>query len=221
MENQVTKAEINSLSDFQKNLHVPVHEGEPFMSKFYRVYYKTPWYCSTPMPLNKSDEGEEIIYKLNPTYHYLMYSYLKFNLPPIKVKHDYVGKVRICWCHNVGTNVVKRGQFKEDDLEYQTIDSIWIDDYFQFYMPQGAGKRRNHKIGIGNVPALQDWTDTLPYYPLNVEQPWYYSMDTALAFPILYHNSQNRAEHRYTYRRKISDLLRMQIHDNKTDEWIS
>jgi len=225
MENQVTKAEINSLTDFQKSLHIPAHEEEPFMSKFYRIYLKTPWYCSTPLPLKKSEEGDDVIYKLNPTYHYLMYSYVKFNLPPIKVKPDYVSKLRICWCHNVGTNVIKKCSFNEDDIEYQSFDSVWIDDYFQFYMPQGSGKRRNHNIGIGNVPALQDWTDehntTLPYYPINVDQPWYYSMDTALAFPILYHNSQNRAEHRYHYRRKISDLLRMQIYDSKLERWVS
>ncbi|HSW76549.1 MAG TPA: major capsid protein [Candidatus Saccharimonadales bacterium] len=221
MDTQATKAEINSLNEFQKNLHFPSYDNEPLLSKFHRAYIKTTWYCSTLLPLKSTDEGEDVIYAINPTFHYLMYTYLRFVLPPIKVKAEFIDKIKICWCHNVGTNIIKNASFKEDDRDYQSFDSIWTDDYFQYFMLPGAGKRRNHRIGIGNIDILEDWTTVLPYYPINVDQPWYYGEDTASAFPILYRNSQNRAEHRYTFRRKIADLLRMQILDNKTNQWVS
>ncbi|CAH6421702.1 Divergent major capsid protein [uncultured virus] len=134
-----------------------------------------------------------------------------FTLPPVRVKQEYKGRVRIAWCHNVGTNPIQQAIFKEDDDTYQTWDNYWADIYFQFYQDQGAGKRENHNIGVGNVKCLEEWTEYLPSYPIDVDQPWFYSMDHALSFPIFYKNSQTRAEHRYTFRRKLVDLLRVQI----------
>jgi hypothetical protein len=132
-------------------------------------------------------------------------------LPPIRVRPEFKGRVRIAWCHNIGTNQITQAVFKEDDDTYQTWDNVWADIYFQFYQDGGAGKRDIHNIGIGNVKCLEDWTEFLPPYPINVDQPWFYSMDHALSFPIFYKNSQTRAEHRYTFRRKVVDLLRVEI----------
>ena len=221
MDIEATKLEIESVTDFQKSLHFPIHPDQPFTSKFYREYLKTTWYCSSSMALKSAEEGDEVLYTLNPTFHYLMYTYMAFTLPPIKVKESHNKKIRIGWCHNIGTNIIEKASFKEDELTYQTFDNIWLDDYFQFYMAPGAGKRRNHKIGVGSVPFLEDWDDALPTYPIDVEQPWFYGEETAVAYPIFLRNSQVRAEHRYTYRRKISDLLRMQIYNKNIDTWTS
>src|SRR4029078_1540407 len=54
-------------------------------------------------------------------------------------------------------------------------------------------------------------------YPINIDQPWFYGDDTSNAFPIFYRHSQCRAKHHYVFRRKISELLRMQI--LKNGEW--
>lgn len=142
---------------------------------------------------------------------------MRFMSPLIRVKSEFKGRVRIAWCHNLGTNVVKQAVFKEDDDVYQTWDNVWADIYFQFYQDGGAGKRETHNIGVGNVACLENWSEFLPSYPINVDQPWFYSLDNANAFPIFYKNSQTRAEHRYKQRRKIADLLRVQIlgRDNK------
>lgn len=219
MEFQATKFELASISDYQKKLHYTTSDKDLIYSKFHKEHMKISWYCSALQPLKISDRGEDVIYKLNPTFHYLNYTYQKFTLPPIKVRAECRDKYRIAWCHNIGTNIIKFASFNEDDLDYQSFDNIWLDDHFQYYMTPGAGKRRNHKIGIGSVPILEEWTHQLPVYNINVDQPWSYGEDTANAFPILYRNSQMRAEHRYTYRRKITELLRMQKFDG--NEWIS
>lgn len=222
MEISATKKELASITDFQKKLHYPHNKDDKLLySKFHKEILKVTWYCTAIQQLTISDEGEDVIYKVNPSYHMLCYSYLKFVLPPIKVKSEFRDKYRIAWCHNVGTNIIKFASFKEDDLEYQSFDNVWLDDYFQYYSPLGAGKRRNHKIGIGSVPLLEEWTHQLPVYNINVDQPWSYGDDTANAFPIFFKHSQMRAEHKYSYRRKITDLLRMQKHDPITDTWVS
>ncbi len=222
MEIQATKLELESLTEFQKSIHFPRYEKEPLTSKFYKEYLKTTWYCSSTMPLKSSEQDSgETVYTLNPSFHYLMYTYMTFTLPPIKVKPQYKKKVQISWSHNVGTNLVKTASFKEDELTYQSFDNIWMDDYFQYYMPSGQSRRRNHKIGVGSIPFLEEWTDTLPLYPINVDQPWYYGEETADAYPIYIRGSQVRAEHRYTFRRNIFDLLRMQILSPTTNTWIN
>lgn len=208
---QAAKEELASLTDFQREIHVTTNLSEDIISNFYRAFLKSTWYSSLPMKLKCTTDGEEVVYSVNNSFHFLMYSYMRFMLPPVRVKSEYKGRVRMAWCHNVGTNPVEQAIFKEDDDTYQTWDNIWADIYFQFYQDGGAGKRENHNIGVGNVKCLEDWTEFLPPYPINVDQPWFYSMDHALAFPIFYKNSQTRAEHRYTFRRKIVDLLRVQI----------
>lgn len=219
MEIKATKDELLSITDFQKTLHFPSYDNEPLSSKFFREYIKTTWYCSTLMQLKSVIEGDEFIYTPDPTFHYLMYSYLKFMLPPIKVKNEFKNNVRVAWCHNIGNNIIKLAALREDDMNYQTFDNIWQDDLAQYYMLPGAGKRKNFKIGVGSVPFLEEWNTVLPAYPINIDQPWFYGDDPANAFPIFYRNSQCRVEHRYIFRRKIADLLRMQIFNNKTAEW--
>ena len=212
------KEELNSLTDFQRDIHVTANMSEDIISNFYRAFIKSTWYSSVPMKLKCTPDGEEIVYSVNNSFHFLMYSYMRFMLPAIRVKREYKGRVRVAWCHNPGTNPITHAVFKEDDDTYQKWDNIWADIYFQFYQAAGASKRKNHNIGIGNVRCLEEWSEFLPPYPINVDQPWFYSMDHALSFPIFYKNSQTRAEHRYTFRRKIADLLRVQVY-GKSRVW--
>ena len=74
MDIQATKLELESITDFQKNIHYPAYDNEPLTSKFHREYFKTTWYCSASMPLKSSEHHGEVIYTLNPTFHYLMYT---------------------------------------------------------------------------------------------------------------------------------------------------
>lgn len=208
---QASRTELDSLTDFQREIHLTKDMNEHIISGFHRVFYKCTWHVTIPAKLKCAEDGDEVSYVVNNSFHFLAYSYMRFVSPPVSVKQEFKGKVRMGWCHNLGTNIVVSASFKEDDDTYHTWDNVWADIYFQFFQDGGAGKRENHNIGIGNVKCLEDWTEYLPAYPLNVEQPWFYSMDQALAFPIFYKNSQTRAEHRYTLRRRVTDLLRVQL----------
>lgn len=208
---QIAKDELNSLTEFQKEIHNIKDLSEEIISNFYKAFVKSTWYSSMPLKLKSTIDGEEIVYAVNTSFHFLLYSYMRFVLPPVNVKSEYKGKVRIAWCHNVGTNIVNNAFFKDDEDVCQRWDNIWADIYFQFYQNPGAGKRKNHNVGNGNLKCLEEWTESLPACPINIDQPWFYSMDTALAFPIFYKHSQSRSEHRYNFRRRIVDLLRVQI----------
>lgn len=208
---QAAKEELDSLTPFQREMHMLEDMSETIGSNFFQDFSKSTWYSSTHMKLKCSPDGDEMVYAVNNTFHFLMYTYIRAMLPPVRVKKEYKGRVRIAWCHNVGTNMIPYASFKEDDDTYQKFDNVWSDIYFQFYQSPGAGKRKSHRVGVGNMSCLEEWSEFLPPYPINVDQPWFYSMDHSLAFPIFYKGSLTRAEHRYTFRLALSDLLRVQI----------
>jgi hypothetical protein len=219
MQVQVHKLELQSLTEFQRDMHL-VKGQEKITSPFYREYLKTTWYSNIIKPLESSQCGDnQFSYKPDPVFHFLMYTYLKFMLPAIYVKNAYKNTIRIAWCHNIGTNITPLMSFKEDDLDYQTWDSVGLDDYFQWFMEEGAGKRKNHKIGVGNTPYIEEWNDFLPAFPINVDQPWFYGEEPAYAFQLYTKSSQCRAEHIYTLRKNICDLLRMQRLEG--DKWVN
>ena len=215
---QAAKEELNSLTEFQRDIHVTTEATEEIISSFHRVFIKSTWHSSVPVKLKRFQDGEETVYAVSDSFHFLMHTYMRFTLPRVRVKPEYRGKVRICWCHNVGTNIVGTTSFKEDDETFHTWDSVWADYYYQFFQDGGAGKRKSHHIGIGNIECLENWSEFLPEYTINVDQPWFYSMDTALGFPILYKGSLTRAEHRYTLKLRVADLLRVQVL-GKDKEW--
>lgn len=215
---QISKMELSSLTDFQKEMHTATGK-DPITSVFYKDYVKTTWNCTHLMPLtaivkdpdhDQDNTLTEIKYIVNPAFHYLLHTYARYVLPLIKVKQVYTETVRIAWPHNIGTAPIKHAVLKDDELLYQSFDNIWLDDYFQWYMQSGVGKERMHNISIGCVPILEEWNNILPSYPINILQPWYYSDEPGLAYPIDQRGPKCKLEHIYYYQLKITELIRMQ-----------
>lgn len=207
----VAKEELSSLNDFQREIHFHDYDdgADPeILSDHYRKFVKSTWYSSVLTKLACVTDGTETVYPLNNSFHFLKYTYLRFVVPAIKVKLDYAGKIRICWCHNLGINISQQASFKEDDDTYQTFDKTWGDIHPQYYQEPGAGKRENFNLGVGNIEFLENWSEYLPSHPITVDQPWFYTMSP---FPIWPKLSATKAEHRYTFKRKVTDLLRMEV----------
>lgn len=205
----VAKEELASLNDFQEEIHLNEgdHDNE-ILSDHYRKFVKSTWYSSVLTKLECNKDGNETVYRLNTSFHFLKYTYLRFVVPTVKVKAEFMGRVRICWCHNLGINISEQATFKEDDDTYQTFDKTWGDIYPQYYQESGAGKRENFNAGVGNVDILEEWNEILPSHPINVDQPWFYTMNP---FPIWPKMSLTKAEHRYTFKKKVTDLLRVEV----------
>lgn len=216
---QAAKAELNSLTQFQKEIHQVDDVEEPLISNFYRDFYKSTWHSNISMKLKCDEDGDELTYSVNTSFHYLSYTFMRYKLPWVRVKPEYRDSVEVAWCHNVGSNKIEKAVFKEDDDLFHKWDSVWYDIYYQFYQYQGAGKREAHEYSIGNIEVLENFSTCLPEWSINIDQPWFYSMHSQLSFPIFYKNTQTRAHHRYTLRRFI-DLLRVRkrdINGNWTD----
>lgn len=206
----VAKEELESLTDFQREIHVATVTDRDIMSRFYRPFVKSTWYASTLEKLECMPGTEEFIYKVNPSFDYLMYTYLRSVFPGASVKEEWKDRVEICLTHNVGHNIVNNAKMKHNDDILQTIDNVWLDIYYQFYQDAGAGKREAHNISVGNLKSLTEWSSHLPAKPINIDQPWFYSQYPALSFPI-FQSSQDKISHIYKFRLNLSSLLRMRI----------
>jgi hypothetical protein len=126
--------------------------------------------------------------------------------PPIRVKEEYEGKIEICYPHNLGTNIIVDAVLKYGTDELPHLDSKYCDAYFhRFLKPE---ERLSHNWGIGNKPTLENWTSFLPADETNVKLPWFFSRDPSVALP-LYYCDKLPATMVFTFKRNLSDLLRM------------
>lgn len=203
---------------FNTGLYIPESLEEEISTWFYKDFTKSLKFDTFLDKMESSVDGENIKFSVKTAYHYLLYSYLCFKTPNVKVKREFSKKVRIAWCHNLGTNVVIKAIFKNDNDVLNTITRNTYDNYFQFMQIKGNNKKFNHDKGIGNIPVLENWNEDLPEYQINVYQPWYYGEDTSLAFPIYHKKSNTKAEHNYTFEKDIKKLLRVQILNDMNDE---
>ena len=203
----IAKIDLDTITKFQEKIHLAADDDEEMVSDFYQEFHKTSWYAHLPVQL-KSEPGTNgnVTFPVNMTFDYLTYSYMRQRYPALQIKDRFKSRVEISWPHNLGTNIVERGGLYFDDQDAQNIDSVWFDIHSQFFMPPGF--RDHHNMSVGNIPILEQWGSYLPAYTTNVDQPWYYGRDTSLAIPILV-CSLSKIAHRYTFRDKISKLLRM------------
>jgi hypothetical protein len=203
----IAKLDIDTISEFQKKMHMPLPDGGELVSDFYQEFHRTSWYTHMPIKFDSLPGTDgKVVYPVNPTFDYLIYSYMRQNFPALEVKDKLKGKIQIAWCHNLATNNVEKAELFFDDQDAQKIDSVWFDIHSQFFMEPGY--REHYNVSVGNVPFLEQWGSFLPAYTTNVAQPWYYCRDTSLAIPISA-CSLSKITHHYSFRDKVSKLLRM------------
>ena len=219
----VAKLELRNITDFQNELHTSkkLEDGtlEKIDSLFQYEFRKCIWYTRlhSKMPCIESDD--EYIFKANMTFHYLLYSYITQQYPKISIKPEYRKKYKICWGHNLPIHTIEEARFEVDEITYNTFDSVWLDDRYEFFMKRGAGFRESHNATIGNLPKYEKWSNEIESHETSLDQPWYYSRSPALAFPLFYCGKDSSVLHAYRMKTKVSELLRMAIMVDK-DKWI-
>lgn len=211
----IAKFDLDTLTKFQEEIHIPSDEDEEITSNFYREFRKTTWVSHIPSKMKANCSDTEVSFTANTTFHYLINTFIRQTFPALRVKKEYENDVQIAWPHNLGTNSTPKACFKIDDDTLQTIDYVWFDIHSQFFMKPGF--RDHWNMCVGNLPMLENWTNFLPEFTSNVRQPWFYGKDFCMAVP-MFLSSLSLFEHVYTIRPFITDLLRMRV--KKGDGWI-
>ena len=212
----ILKVDMETLQQFQKELHQTRDEKEEITSNFYRVFRKTTYYSHIKDRLRSTTVGDTLVFEANNTFDYLSYTELWQTVPALKVAKGLEDRIQIAWPHNLIHNIISSIIIKYDDDVTQTLDSVWFDIYSQFFMPPGY--RDHYSMCVGNVKPLEEFSSFLPEYTPTFPIPTYYMRDQSLSIP-LFLCSLSKVQHVVRLRNKISDLLRMQV--KKEGEWVN
>jgi len=202
----LAKQELAGLTESQKKFHTTSGLDDSIRSLFHYSKEKTTWSSKTIAPVETTKDSLATSFKFDTSYDFLLSSTLRITIPQISVKNEHTGKVQICWTPNLGTNVTPKIDFVMVDNDKKfSLDTFSLDHYFQF-----MDKRPERIIqkSLGNIKQLIDWSEKLPREIINIPQPFFYSQDSCLAFPLSEFPSGS-IKQRYTFRRKITELLRM------------
>lgn len=204
---QTLKLDISNISNYQKELHFPKNKDEEVGTRFSLDVDKRSQavHIKEKMEQIPVKEGE-VIYIASKKHDSLLKVAAHIQLLPIRVKEQYKNSVSISYHHNIGHNILYYGECKTDDDHFGYVDTVWLDDYEQYYVK----KRKIYKRMVGSIPCLEERGTDLPGMRLVVYQPYSFSRNTRVSLPIL-KSSNNKITFHYNIRTKISDLIRMTV----------
>ena len=209
--------------------------GNPYNSDFYEVptdpkgeistqqfhdMKKIFKYVKISAPLEAFYNENGATYSVgNASFHFLLYTYLKINLPGLSVKREFRNKVRIAWCKNIGHVISGNGQLKINENYVMSFDRVWMDHKSMYFLKPKEGGRVSYDTSVGNIPMLQEFSSVLPPFKLAPAQPFYYAKDLSMAFPLIHLKDGEKLNHSYIHQLSLANLIRIRLYDEQTDTW--
>lgn len=148
---------------------------------------------------------------------YLLYTYLRWKMPSIKVKEKYKDLIKICWSRYIAHNIVVKCKCLHSEKEYQTIPQKWFDMHFQFHIEND--RKKEYRDLIGDVDELTQFTTHLPEWSICFNQPFDFSRDICMALPLSIVKA-TEVSFEYTFDYDISRYLRVMILEKESNKWI-
>lgn len=200
--------DIVEKSEYQKDLHFSDEKKDEeetlIRTHFLNIQRRETWSYNCNLKLDCSGDisnPTSVSYRVRTLpYHGLLYTILVQKLPAIKANKGF----EIRWCPNIGSNIVKSANFQVNDVVWQSLDSVYFDDYHTKY--SNEPKEVLNK-DLGNIPHLQEWSSLLPSSMTFFRIPWFYSLHTSKMFPLYFCGKEDRIEHILDLRRHLKDLL--------------
>jgi len=158
--------------------------------------------------------GEEGIvrYHINSQdkYHWLKDLEIESKLPAISVKKEFENRIKICWQHNPGHNMIRSVSWSENEETRQIITSEMLDINSQALFKSKIGSRDSYRESIGAVPELEEWSTKLPEWHINFSVPFSFTRKDSEALP-LWKIKDVKLRFDAVTRSNLVDLLRMKI----------
>jgi len=201
----VAQAELDSMTDFQKELH-ETKEGEDIASNFYNEFIRSTWYVNSLVKFKHNKVSEnQIDYSYHDPCGFLLYSEMIQKLPELSVKDEFARGIRIAWTPNIAFNIIDNAKLTIGDVETMNLTNISIEQYYQYCR---TTSEETLKRQTGDIPVLTDFSSRLPSYSTILVHPWFYK-DSARKLP-MFDGIGKTVIHSYKLRNRIDSLLRMQ-----------
>lgn len=211
--------------EFDKMYNGSFHDEHHFpdsvmATRHHLPWNKTMWFGKTDyidVPCSVIDpKDNKLVYTFDSKFDLLNHTKLDVVLPEIKTKSD---SIRAAWPKDIFIHLIKSSTFNQDDEIKSTLTGGSIDINHNFFETNHV--REMEKQARGNVPELTEFSTFLPEYHLDFVQPWFYNIHTSNAFPLIFNEKkEGRTKHVYDFRRKLSELLRIQVFNDVTQEWV-
>jgi hypothetical protein len=214
----IARIELQNQTNFVKELYYSDanNKEDEITSNSYREFNKSTFYIPIDDKLDATHTDKSSTFKIKISYDELLYQNCRLELPTLKVKEEYKDTVKIAWTHNLGHNIIRSARLILDGKEYQRFDKVDLDIFFQYEVQND--RKQHYRERIGSVPMLEDWTNHLPRYRLNVPQPFYFCKDISQNIPLKIFGVKE-AYFVYEFVLDIWKLLRISIFSNKANTW--
>ena len=214
----IARIELQNRTNFVNELYYSDanNKDDEITSNSYREFNKSTFYIPIDEKLEATHTDKTSTFKIKVSYDELLYLNCRMELPTLRVKDEYRDTVKVAWCHNLGHNMIRSARLILDGKEYQRFDKVDLDLFLQYDI---SNDRKDHyRQRIGCVPMLEDWTNHLPRYRLNIPQPFYFCKDISQNIPLRVFNVKE-AYFIYEFVLDIWKLLRVSILSSKTNTW--
>lgn len=226
---KTAKTEFQSITQQQQRRHSVETKGEEVKSLFSPCFEKVSWHTRHAESFtasveigNSSDtvisEDKKVNYSITGgKFDILTKVSLVINYPEIKVKESEKEKVRICYVPKLAHKTVKSFDMHIDSEEsfISTMDERVYELQYQLFIRD----KKEYRTDIGDIEELKDWTNHLPAFTADFEQPFFYSMAYSQAFPLFLVSDKSQVIHTYVFTH-LKNLIKMQVLDEKTDKWV-
>jgi hypothetical protein len=214
----IARIELQNRTNFVNELYYSDanNKDDEITSNSYREFNKSTFYIPVDEKLEATHTDKTSNFKIKVSYDELLYLNCRMELPTLRVKDEYRDTVKIAWCHNLGHNMIRSARLILDGKEYQKFDKIDLDLFLQYEVSND--RKEHYKQRIGSTPMLEDWTNHLPRYRLNIPQPFYFCKDISQNIPLRVFNVKE-AYFVYEFVLDIWKLLRISILSSKTNTW--
>jgi hypothetical protein len=165
------------------------------MTYFVRDIKRSTWFTQIPVALRTSSGiaafGQEFSVTVSRLGEYLLKAWLRVKLPAVTLLagNQYGVNGRLRWCRKIMHNLIEDCNITFNDQQVARLDNFILDFMTQLSVPAGKQDGYDTMIGdtvdlTGSHGAATPLTATIPEKTLQLDLPFFFSLDSGLALPM-------------------------------------
>lgn len=165
-----------------------MYGGPTATAYFVREIRKSTWFTQVPVPLSRNTGsaafGQEWSVSISRAGDYLLYAWLRVNVPDVTLLATASSTLRLRWTKNFMHNLIREATITFNDLVAARFDQYHLDFWSAFTVD--ASKKVGYDNMIGNTSNLTNGVApgaTMLSCNLNLPLPFFFSRDSGVALP--------------------------------------
>jgi len=197
--------EFETLTEIQKELH----EAEDTVSIFLETDDKVTWYSKKDDVCERHEYGNNVYkYLVNRDYDVLSGCYLKFVLPDIRVKNEYMKNVRVKWKQDIGIRIIEKAQLMIKNTVVSELSQPTLHVIYNIMYPRDKKLLIYRDLNYGD--SNDEYSTQMLSDTIVCTQPWFFTFNNNRALKLFM--LEDDIQFKYTLNNRIEDLIDIQRH---------